>query len=156
MTPDPRLLRAWRATAYRVPGAEARIGRRSPALDAVLRRLGRRSGGFVTAWNPLGRKMPEGWNRRMNRRLWQHLRRLPALPGVGEGRGWSEEHFLVAADPRRIVRLARLFRQLGIVELHAGRPARLRLLAWKGEARRQGSSSSASPTAIRPPSSTSA
>jgi Protein of unknown function (DUF3293) len=126
--PDARTLREWRRTRYAAGGAVARVGRRSPGIASVLARLGRREGAFVTAWNPLGRRMPETWNRRMARRLKARVRRLPHVAGTGQGRGWAEEHLLVAADPRRVAVLGRVFRQLGIVAVGRGRPARIVVL----------------------------
>src|SRR6185312_13745828 len=92
-----------------------RVGRRSAGADTILARYAAREGGFVTAWNPLSRRMPDGWNRRMQRALAARLRHLPSFSGRGIGRGWSEEHLLVVADHRRLLALARRFRQLGIV-----------------------------------------
>jgi hypothetical protein len=125
----PALLRAYRRTSYTTAGASVRIGRRSAAMDALLGGVTASAGGFVTAWNPLSRRMPDGWNRRMQRALIAHTRRLPCSTGHGIGHGWSEEHLFVAADPRRVLVLARRFRQLGIVVVGRGRPARLVLLA---------------------------
>ena len=80
------------------------MGRRSRAIEALL---GGRPGAFLTAWNPGSRKQPPGCNRRMNRALARHLRRLPHWRGMGQGKGeghaWAEEHFLVQAAPRRAV-----------------------------------------------------
>jgi hypothetical protein len=126
------LARAYARTAYEAAGAVARIGRRSPTLDRLLRRLGARQGGFVTAWNPFSRRMPRGWNDRMLARLRQAARRLPVADGWGRGQGrgngWAERHLLVAADLRRVAVLARRFRQNAIVAVRLGGPARLRLL----------------------------
>ena len=72
--------------------------------------------------------MPEGWNRRMQAKLAEAVRRLPSVPGHGTAGNWREQHFLVLADIRRVVRIARRFRQLGIVAVRAGQPARLMLL----------------------------
>lgn len=124
----PRLLRAWRATDYVANAVPVRIGRRSPAMDALLARIGARTGVFVTAWNPLSRAMPAGWNRRMQRRLSERLRRHVMLPASGSLRRWHEAHLLVAADPRPVVRLARLFRQRGAVLVARHQAARLILL----------------------------
>ncbi|MEN0077339.1 MAG: DUF3293 domain-containing protein, partial [Paracraurococcus sp.] len=60
---------AYRASAYEAAGAVARIGRRSPAVEALLRRLGAREGWFVGAWNPGSRRLPPGWNSRRHRAL---------------------------------------------------------------------------------------
>jgi hypothetical protein len=126
----PRLLRAWRATDYVVGTVLVRIGRRSAAMDALLARIGARTGVFVTAWNPLARAMPAGWNPRMQRHLTERLRRYVSLQAGGSLRRWHEAHLLVAADQQPIVRLARLFRQRGVVLVARRRPARLVLLSW--------------------------
>jgi hypothetical protein len=120
-----RLLAAYRRTDYEAAGAVARVGRRSAAVDALLRRLGAREGAFVTAWNPRSRRMPPGWNARMMARLREAVRRLPSAEGEGRGRGWSERHLLLAADPRRAAALARRFRQNAMVATRIGAPARL-------------------------------
>jgi hypothetical protein len=122
------LLAAYRRTAYEAGGAVARVGRRSPAVDALLRRLGAREGAFATAWNPWSKPMPAGWNARMMARLREAARRLPVAEGEGRARGWTERHLLVAADPRRVAVLARRFRQNAIVVARVGAPARLALL----------------------------
>lgn len=124
----PRLLRAWRATDYVADAAVVRIGRRSAAMDALLGRTGARTGVFVTAWNPSSRAMPAGWNRRMQRRLEERLRRHMTFPASGSLRRWHEAHLLVAADPRRVVPLARLFRQGGVVLVARHQATRLVLL----------------------------
>jgi hypothetical protein len=92
-------------------------------------RLGARQGVILTAWNPFGRRHPEGWNRRAAARLAQVLRRLPALRADGALRRWSEEGLLLPGDPRRAMLLARRFRQGGVVVLRRGAPARLVVLA---------------------------
>jgi hypothetical protein len=116
---------AYRRTDYEAAGAVARIGRRSAAMDALLRRLGAREGAFVTAWNPFSRRMPRGWNERMQARLREAARRLPSAEGWGRGCGWAERHMLIAADARSAAVLARRFRQNAIVVVRAGRAARL-------------------------------
>lgn len=123
-----RLLRAWRATEYEAEGSVARIGRRSAAVDRLLRRLGARQGAFVSAWNPWARRFPAGWNERRHAALRAVARRLPFAEGWGRGRGWAERHLLIAGDPRRLAVLARRFRQRGIVAVQCGAPARLVLL----------------------------
>ena len=122
------LLAAYRRSRYEAAGAEARIGRRSLAVDALLARLGVREGGFVTAWNPFSRRMPDGWNRRMQVRLQAAARRLPGAPGHGGDGRWREAHWLLGAEPRRLLVLARRFRQAAIVTVARGQPARLRLI----------------------------
>ena len=129
---SPALLRAYRATAYVAAGAVVRIGRRSDAMDALLVRAGSRQGVFVTAWNPLSRRMPEGWNRRMQLCLAARLRRCVCVPAEGSLRRWHEAHLLVLGNPRPVLRLARVFRQCGVVVVARGQPARLVLLErWR-------------------------
>lgn len=122
------LIAAYRRTTYEAAGARARIGRRSAAVDALLARLGAGEGAFVTAWNPFSRRMPRGWNDRMLARLRYAARRLPRAEGVGGAGGWEERHLLIGGDPRRIVVLGRRFRQVAVVAVRRGRPARLVLL----------------------------
>jgi hypothetical protein len=125
-----RLLREFLSTRYEAAGAVARIGKRSAEIDRLLVGLGVRSGAFVSAWNPLSRRMPDGWNQRMQARLAERLRHLPIVEGSGTGRGWRERHFLVGADCRRVQVLARRFRQLATVLVIRSQPARLRFLRW--------------------------
>ncbi len=122
----PGLLRAFRGTRYAAGPAVARIGRRCPALDPLLRR---QAGAFITAWNPWGRRAPPGWNRRAGLALQGWLRGASHLAGAGEGRGWREEHWFAVMDPRRAAVLGRRFRQAAIVTLRRGQPARLLVLA---------------------------
>lgn len=123
----PLLLRAYRQTDYRVGGITVRIGRCVPGelFDAV----GARVAVLVTAWNPLSRRMPEGWNHRMMRRMRQHLRRFVVLNADGSLRHWREAMLLVAAEPRRVIPIAARFRQRAVVILHPRRRARLWLLS---------------------------
>jgi hypothetical protein len=122
----PRLARAYRLTGYLAAGSDIHIGRRAPGV--LLRRLGVRGATLVTAWNPRSRRMPEGWNRRMQRRLRQCLRRFTTVEAEGSLHGWHEAMLLVAGDPRPVVRVAARFRQRAVVILRRGRKARLRLL----------------------------
>ncbi|WP_052214409.1 DUF3293 domain-containing protein [Belnapia sp. F-4-1] len=122
------LIAAYRRTTYEADGARARIGRRSAAVDALLAQLGVREGGFVTAWNPFSRKMPKGWNDRMLARLREVAHRLPQAEGAGGAGGWEERHLLLGGDPRRIAVLGRRFRQVAIVTVRRGQPARLAVL----------------------------
>ena len=121
---------AFLRTAYEAGGIVVRIGRRSAAMDALLRRRGLRAAGFVTAWNPFSRRMPLGWNRRLQAKLLQAVRGAVLAEGWGRGRtggcGWAEHHLLIAGDARRIAVLARRFRQHAVVTVSPGRPARLR------------------------------
>lgn len=121
----PRLLRAFRATRYEAGGVAIGVGERSAAMDALLARHGARRAAFVTAWNPRSRRMPRGWNERMQRALRQAASGRVLAEGVGRGRCWAERHLLVAGDPRWLRALARRFRQHAILAIAAGAPARL-------------------------------
>jgi len=123
---SPSLLRAYRRTHYTACGVVVRVGRRTP--DALFAQLGARQAVFVTAWNPRSRRMPQGWNDRMQRRLAQRLRRFVVVAADGRLGRWHEAHLLVAADARGMLRLARMFRQRGVVVARQGQRARLVLL----------------------------
>lgn len=125
-------LPAYRRSGYEAAGAVAHIGRRSVAVDALLARLGAQRGGFVTAENPLSRLKPPGWNARAMRRFDAAIRRLPSAAGHGGWRRWREAHRLVAADPRRLLVLARRFRQRAIVVVTRGAKAQLRFAVIPG------------------------
>lgn len=116
---------AFARTGYEAAGIVVRVGRPSAAMDGLLRRNGARAAGFVTAWNPYSRRMPDGWNARMLARLRQAARGRVIAEGWGRGRGWAERHLLLAGDARCLLRLARRFRQHAIVAVASRRPARL-------------------------------
>jgi hypothetical protein len=122
----PLLLRAYRLTRYRAAGHAIRIDRLVP--DALFDRLAVRAAVVLTAWNPRSRRMPEGWNRRMQQRLRQWLRRRVVVEAEGSLHRWHEAMLLVAGDVRPAIRLAARFRQRGVVILRRGQKARLRLL----------------------------
>jgi hypothetical protein len=122
----PRLLRAYQQTVYCGANCDIRIGRRVP--DALFMRLRARAAVFVTAWNPLSRRMPDGWNHRMQRRLRECLRRPMVLDAEGSLHRWREAMLLVPGDPRPVVRTAARFRQRGVIIVRRGQKARLRLL----------------------------
>lgn len=117
MTLPAGLLRAYRLSVYRIGDVVIRIGRRAP-LSGVL----------LTAWNPRSRRMPAGWNRRMQHRLRTALRRWPLRAATGGLARWWEDHLLTQAPCPVCLRLARRFRQRAVVVARAGRPARLILL----------------------------
>lgn len=125
-----RLLHAYLSTRYKAGGVAVRVGCRNRGMDALLADLAARSAVFVTAWNPMSRRRPDGWNRRMQLRLSERLRRYRTLSASGSLRRWQEEHLLVVADPRPVTRLARLFHQRGQVVIRRGQPARLELLCY--------------------------
>ena len=119
----PALLRAYRKTDYRVAGCVFNIGRRAPAIDRLLTSHHAREAALITAHNPFSRRMPLGWNRRMQSRLAQVARRHPTLPAEGAWRCWSEDHLLLLASRRQALCLARRFRQHAIVRLRIRQPA---------------------------------
>ena len=121
---------AYRRTDYEAAGAIARIGERSAGVDALLASLDAPEGAFVTAWNPMSRPMPWGWNDRMGQRLREAARRLRHAEGWGraQGGGWAEQPLFIAADARRIAVLARRFRQNAIMVVRRGQPGRLVVL----------------------------
>ena len=101
-------------------------------MDALLARHQAARAVFVTAWNPFSRRMPAGWNRRMQARLRQLLHRRLCLPAVGALGRWHEDHLLVLAELPPLLRLARQFRQHAVVAIRRGGPARLVLLSLPG------------------------
>jgi hypothetical protein len=121
----PRLLRAYGDTAYRVDGVAVLIGRRCP--DALFDRLNAGMAVLLTAWNPRSRRMPDGWNDRMQQSLRRRLRRFVVLDAEGTLHRWHEAMLLVAGDSRPCIRVAARFRQQAVVILRRGQKARLRL-----------------------------
>jgi hypothetical protein len=122
---NPRLPRAYRATGYAAGGLTVRIGRRSAAMDALLSRHDAGVGVFVTAWNPMSRLMPLGWNDRVQRALACRLRFMSSIPADGSWRDWREAHVLAFAPPARVIGVARRFRQRAVVVVRIGAPVRL-------------------------------
>jgi hypothetical protein len=122
----PRLLRAYRGTVYRAEGTEVRVGRRCPRK--LLERLDARTAVFLTAWNPRSRRMPAGWNHRMQRKLRPWLRRFKVVEAQGSLSRWHEAMLLVAGDPRPVARIALRFRQRAVVVLRYRASVRLWLL----------------------------
>lgn len=123
----PRLLRAYRQTTYCAEGVPVRIGRRSPAMDALLARHAALAAVFVTAWNPFSRRMPQAWNQRMQQRLLLRLHRRTVLPASGAAGRWHEDHLLVLAALPWVLQQARLFRQNAVVSIRRGGKVRLHL-----------------------------
>ena len=125
----PKLLRLYRRTDYVVDGRiHVAVGQRSRETDAMLTRLGARSGALITAANPHSRARPDAWNRRMTHSLARNAGGLPLLPAEGRLGGWREEGLFVCGDPGRLARLGRKFRQNALVLVEYGRPARLLFL----------------------------
>ena len=128
----PAVLRAYRSACYEVERIECRIGRRGLATDCLLRSHGVQQAVFITAYNPRSRVMPDGWNRRMQARLLQALRRRPVLHGSGSWRRWTEAHLIVFGDAAPVLKLARRFRQNGVVIIRRGQATRLVILPGSG------------------------
>jgi hypothetical protein len=64
----------------------------------------------------------------MQQRLTEHLRRYVSRPASGSLRRWHEAHLLVMGDRRPMLRLARLFRQRGVVLVARRQAARVVVL----------------------------
>ncbi len=124
LPPTPAVLRSYRLSTYRAGAVVARIGRRPDGLDGARVPLV-----LLSACNPGGRRRPDGWNRRMMRRLGEAMRRIVHVAGEGRLGRWSEPLLLAAMAPARGIVLARRFRQNAVVLLRPRRPARLVLLA---------------------------
>jgi hypothetical protein len=123
----PALLKAYRKTCYEAAGIKIRISRRCAAMDRLLIAHGSQAAVFITAYNPLSRVMPLGWNQRMQTRLLQAVRRRPVLSARGSLRHWTEAHLLVFGNVRPMQRLARRYRQYAIVVVRLRQPPRLTL-----------------------------
>ncbi len=67
----------------------------------------------------------------MQRCLAERLRRFVVVPADGTLGRWHEAHLLVAADVRRMLRMARMFRQLGVVAVRRGQPGPVGTVAIK-------------------------
>lgn len=123
---------AYRLTRYDVGGMTFRVGKRSAGIDRLLASNGHRAATFVTAFNPFSRRMPAGWNCRMQARLALASRGSRPLEGTGCWHGWCEAHYLLFGDPRPVIRLARRFRQNAVVVVRLRQAARL---VWVGRCR---------------------
>lgn len=132
---DARRHAAYRATAFRVeaPGGsfDIRVGRRCPALDALLDRAGARCWAYVTAHNPDGRLRDAAANAADEQRLADRVREagFTAIPGRGIGAdgAWPPEASLLILDIARsdAIALGAEFRQEAIVAGVRGEPAAL-------------------------------
>ncbi|WPB87132.1 DUF3293 domain-containing protein [Sediminicoccus rosea] len=116
---------AYRRTQYRAGEVVVRVGRRSATADRWMARHGAREAGFITAWNPMSRRMPPAWNAAAQARLRRDLRGAGREEGEGALGAWHEAMLLVALPKRVLARLARRHRQAAVVWLRRGRPARL-------------------------------
>ncbi len=119
------LFRAYRASCYLAGAHAARIGQRSPGLDALLRSWRVQEGVFIAAGNPFSRRKPDGWNARRHAALRERLRGLHYVEGRGGAKRWWEAHCFIGISAARGKPLARLFRQNAMVALRRGAKARL-------------------------------
>ena len=127
---------AYRRAFYRANAGgridiEIRVGRKTPALDELLRRRGKRRWAFLTACNPGARLLGQAENRARTRALESLLRSRGFLffrgrSGADAG-GWTEEaSFLVVGIARpEADRLRRRFGQDAFVTGLLGGAARL-------------------------------
>lgn len=111
----PALLKGYLNTRYEAVRIRVRIGRRCPAMDRLLHQYHATEAVFITAHNPFSRRMPPGWNDRMNARLAEALRRYRVLDAKSHWNDWSELHFLVFSPLPPMRQLARRYRQNGVV-----------------------------------------
>ena len=116
---------AYRRTLYRAGEVCVRIGQRSPSADRWMARHGAPLAGFITAWNPLSRRMPPRWNAAAQARLRRDLRCHAVLEGEGRLGHWAEAMLLTTADPGTLRRLMHRHRQAAIVLIPRGRRATL-------------------------------
>jgi hypothetical protein len=136
------LVLAYRATDYvAFNGSRAflvRIGHRSLVIDGLLTRMKKRSGAFITAWNPYSKSRNTGANAYWDRELKSVLRARGFAFLAGEGRGqigeWPPEPsvFAFGISRARAASIGRRFRQNAIVYVPLGRPAELLMLRWLG------------------------
>jgi hypothetical protein len=107
----------YRANAGGGPAIEIRVGRKTPALDDLLAREGKRRWAFLTAYNPGARRLRQAGNRTRSRALESALRRggylfLQGTSGSDAGEWPEEKSFLVVGIARREAdRLRRRFGQ---------------------------------------------
>ena len=134
MTLPEHLLQAYRNTRYcvQLPLGEIvlRVGKHSPAVDALLHAHGLHVWVFITADNP-GSIRDEHGNPARRAQLRSHVQQL-GLPsflgrGIGDDPEWpAEESLLVLGlDAEEAIALGRQFGQLALLAGELGGPARL-------------------------------
>lgn len=129
------LLEAYRTTRFVAYDAgrpvTARVGEDVAEIDALLRRMGARSGVFITAWNPRSQVLPRARNEAAARRLDERIAAegFRALPhrGLSADPAWVPEEglFVLDIDFDYAVRLAADFGQNAITAVAIGEPALL-------------------------------
>jgi hypothetical protein len=134
---DKALLDAFRTTDYLVCLDEvewASVHLDQPLPPSLQARVGARSWGFITAWNPGAKttRTPAD-NLAAQRELLSALRAWPEAvirPAIGIGRsGWNEPSlFVIGPDSATLDTLARQHQQLAYLHGHADGVAHLRVL----------------------------
>ena len=134
------LLAAYRATEYRVypsddqAGFTLCIGVKQSDLLSLMKRFSVKSAAYITAWNPLGKRLSDAENQSRHVALQKVLkeRSLPHWPGIGQGTvgNWpGEESFLILGlDLAVAKRLASDFEQNAFVWVGADAVPQLVLL----------------------------
>ena len=126
---------AYARTSYRIctgrGSIELRIGRPSPALDALLMQHGAHQWAFITAHNPASVCLSPTENESRHEALLHRLRRLKyaTLPGVGVGDdgAWPGEQSVFVFDMGHVeaARIGQEFGQHAVVIGHAGQSPQL-------------------------------
>ena len=134
---DPKLLEAYRSTAFIIEAPDCeitlRVGERSQALDTMLDSYDATKCAFITAWNPHSIRLKAPENKQRQADLVELVRSLgiPFLPGRGIGKdaSWPHEEsiLVIGADRDTALELGRAFGQLAIVFKQVHQPAELLL-----------------------------
>lgn len=136
MATDQNLEQAFRTTTFRIDARRVirlRIGARSRAMDALLRRHHTRTATFVTAYNPFGHVQSRVRNRSAQKKLEAEVRRLGRESiggsGVPDDPRWSPEPSVLVFGLSRAQadRLAAKFRQAAHVWIES---RKVPVLAW--------------------------
>jgi len=133
---DEALLQAFLETDYLVcldapEWACVRVDQLLP--PSLQQKVGVRSWGFITAWNPLSKARAIEDNLVAQRELFVALQALPdalifSAIGIGSS-GWHEPSlFIIGADHPTLDALGMRFRQNAYVRGRGAQPARLRVL----------------------------
>jgi hypothetical protein len=129
------LTAAYRATKFRIEsGAKnivVRIGKRSPAAEALIRRARASCGAYITAHNPGSHARDDRFNRQAQFALHVELAAAGYETYHGAGTGpdpsWAPEPslFVIGMSKSDAVKVAREYGQLAFVFIELGRPAEL-------------------------------
>ncbi|QNT79537.1 DUF3293 domain-containing protein [Entomobacter blattae] len=118
---------------YRAGPVLTRINRIPQGMENIEHGKSFLEWGMVSAYNPGGKRHPEGWNHRMFAHLQQELEKAGFVYYYGIGSLYNQEEplFMVAVPRGRLYKLARKYRQNAVVLLQKGR--RSRLVFWGRE-----------------------